>query len=406
MTTTHTPEIDYMRLVAQRNEEKAKEIALELRNGGMRYNDIAERLGGLYRPGLIKQWCVEWEQNAPAPIEALPNSTIMGLFGGKGSGKSLSAGALAFEYYSEGIPVFYNPRGLLRFPPTPGGVCEFASLRDIILRAEQLRNCLIVLDEMQVNLSKYRTSTKASVLIRGVIQQVRKLGMDIVVTSNSPNQIDAGFAEQLDFHGMCRAHLPPDDPRDYVDIHWCDTQGFYGKGTPTSVNGRRFDTRMRFGEIVWPASDIFPLYDHSVQVDPLEVMGLTAEEVLAAKEEKEIGLNVNDMKLFVINDLVPHLVRTASATSIVPTLAVDMIRTVFPKGFNHTQCCRGISTQETSEYGCKDGELIPFVVSPELLGKALTAAGLQRRGRSQAYVLPDLDQLGRWQAGIWAPGDE
>jgi hypothetical protein len=388
-------------------QEKAMERALELRADDLTYEEIARRLGNLFRPGEIRRWCEEWDASQPPPVEALPNSTIMGLFGGKGSGKSLTATGTAWDYYQEGIPIYYNPAGLLKFPPIEGGICEFASLRDIILRADQLRDCLVVLDELQVNLSKYRTSTKASVLIRGVIQQVRKLGMDIVVTSNSPSQIDAGFAEQLDFHAFCKAHLPPEDPRDYIDLHWCDTQSFYGRGSARGGYGTRADTRMRFGETLWPASDLFQLYDHSVQVDPLEVMGLTAEEIAMAKEEKELGLNVVDVANFCREFLIPDMIREYQATSLVPTRVAEVIASShkYARGFDHMRCCQGISTQEVSEHGCKQGEIMPLMITPALLGRALSSLGLPRRGATKAYILPEQENLAKWAAGAWAPGE-
>jgi len=407
--TLATVEPDYLAIARQHALERSRDLAFEWRADGLDYKEIAAKLGNLYQPAEIRRWIGEWERSQGPEHEALPNSTIMGLFGKKGSCKSLSAAAIAWEYYCEGIPVYYNPRGLLRFPPIPGGICEFVSLRDIILRAEQLRDCLVILDELQVNLSKYRTSTKASVLIRGVIQQVRKLGKDIIVTSNSPTQIDQGFAEQLDFHAMCKAHLPPDDPGDYVDLHWCDTQSHYGKGTPRSAFGRQIDNRLRFGETLWPASDIFPLFDTNVQVDPLEVMGLTAEEIMMAKEEKDLGLNVAEVAQFCREFLVPDMVREYQAESIVPNVVVDVIAssTKYARGFDHIECCRGISTQEKSEHGCQQGKLLPLIITPGLLGRALTSLGLARRARgsSKAYILPDPDNLARWAAGAWAPSE-
>jgi len=389
--------------------EKARQIAIETRmDKGWSYRKIArDVLGGAVRAAQVYAWCKAFEEEqrgtiGASGIEALPNSTIMALFGGKGSGKSLTGSAKALDYYCEGVPVFYNPRGLLKFPPIEGGVCEFASLHDIILRADKLRNCLVVLDELQVNLSKFRTSTRASILIRGVIQQCRKLGMDIIITSNSPRQIDPGFAEQLDFHTNCRAHLPPRDLADYIDLHWVDTQGYYGKGPSRMFGGRQADTRLRAGETLWPASLYFKYYDHSVQVDPMEVMGLTADMVQLAKEESDIGLSIVEMKHWVINTLVPALVTGDDpADRIVPSIAVDFIARTFPKAYDHLNCCRSISTQHESDNGCTDGAFVPFLISPILLGKALTEAGLQKR--SGAYILPDPDNLPKFQAGLWAP---
>lgn len=393
---------DYLELIRQENEERARAVAFELRAKGQTYTEIAEQLGRLYYPAEIGRWCREEAADKPDKIEALPNSTIMALFGSKGSGKSLGAAAIALENYLEGVPVYYNPRGLLKFPPMEGGICEFASLRDIILRAEHLRFCVIVLDELQVNLSKFRTSTRASVLIRGVIQQVRKLGMDIVVTSNSPSQIDSAFAEQLDFHATCSGHLPPEDPLNCINLMWTDTQGKYGRANARMFQGRAMDTRLRHGQILENASAMFKYYDHSVQVDPLEVMGLTAEQISLAKEEQDLGLTVAELRTFLRDTVIPNLVVNSGAETLVPTAAVETIANIYDRGYDHMECCRGISGQEVSEHGCKQGTRLPMIISPVLLGRTLADLGLSRRGRANAYILPPPEDLDRFRAGIWS----
>src|SRR3990167_8797764 len=103
-------------------EEKARAIAIDVRmDKGWRYSTIARDVfGGMVTASQVQGWCREFERSQQATayaggVEAAPNSTIMALFGGKGSGKSLTACGKALEYYSDGVPVYYNPRGLLRF---------------------------------------------------------------------------------------------------------------------------------------------------------------------------------------------------------------------------------------------------------------------------------------------------
>ena len=391
---------DLLSQTRQTNKDRAHERAIELRATGLSFTEIAARLGNIYWPAEIGRWCQAHEEYKATEVRALPNSTVLGLFGPKGSGKSLVACALAWEYYTAGIPVFFNPQGLLMFPPSEHGYCGFASLRDIIFRADRLRNCLIVLDELQVNLSKYRSGATASVLIRGVIQQVRKLGIDMIVTSNSPSQIDGAFAEQLDFHGMCSGHLPPEDPRDYINIMWVDTQSHYGHGSSRMWRGRQTDQRLRGGEILQYASSYYSLYDTHVQVNPLEVMGITAAVIGGEQEEREVGLSVEDLRIFLRDTVIPDFVINLEATSVVPALAADLMATRYARGYSHLSCCGTVSTTETSDTGCKKGERLPLVISPELLGRALKASGLEKRGRSQAWVLPDRDNLDKWAAGL------
>ena len=284
--------------------------------------------------------------------------------------------------------------------PIPGGICEFASLTDIMMRAPKLRHCLVVLDEIQVNLSKWRSSTKASLLLRGVAQQIRKFGIDLSVTSNAPDQIDQGLKEQLDFHAMCKSHLPPIDPRDFISMRWYDTQMHYGRGRARSFGGRRIETRLRFGERLWPATNVFQIYDHTVQVDPLEVMGIDAEAVSQMQSERDLGLGLAEVRYFVVNDLVPYYVDTLEASAIVPAMAAEKISQIWQR-YDHARCCKGIATEQESEHGCTDGTVVPFNVPVEILERAMVEAGLERKGRSRGFGLPEHDDLEQFKVGGW-----
>ena len=367
---------------AQRDQAMA--VARAMQQAGSTYEAIAVSLGGMWDKHTIRGWCRVWQRDADSFPDALPNSTILCLHGQKGSGKSLAAAYMAYDYYTQGVPVFYNPKGLLTFPAYPGAICEYASLQDIILRADQLRNCVIVLDEIQVNLSKYRTNTRASSLIRGVIQQVRKLGMDMILTTNDPSALDGALLVQLDFDVKCKSYLPPVDPKDMIVMKWRDTQGAFGRGAGKAFHGREIENRITWAEYIWPASDIYRLFDTTVQVDPLEVMGLTADQIQAMADERDLGVGMGAIEDWLRAVLIPDLVKNRGARSVMAPALAGIIQNSYP---------------------VQAGETIH--ITPVIAAKLCRAIGLGRRGRgsSGGFVLPDVVDLENFKLGLWTAGD-
>jgi hypothetical protein len=225
--------------------------------------------------------------------------------------------------------------------------------------------------------------------------------MDLDVSSNAPDQIDQGFKEQLDFHAMCRSHLPPDDPRNFISLRWYDTQQHYGRRTER-IASRHVEARLRFGQRLFPATDVYRIYDHTVQVNPLEVIGIDSKVIAEMQSETELGLTLAEIEVFLRNDLVPYYVNTLSATTLVPGPASGLISEIWVR-YDHARCCQGVSTEQTSENGCTTGVANPFKIPPELLERAMVNCGMERRGKSKGYILPETEEaLKQFAVGAWS----
>jgi len=371
----------------------------------------------------IDEWIEDKRREKRDLPPAMPDSTIVGCFGPRGSGKSLLVTWLAWQRYCQGFPVFYNPKGLLTFPPRKGGVCEFLSLKDLaMLELGNIERGFVFWDEIQRSLSKFRASTTASFLLNGALQQTRKLGLDLGVTSNAVTQLDGGLTEQLNIHGKLDGKLEwrlkkriPNG--DYVIVQWTDTHGVMGKGPNRFVKGAQIDNRIRLPRRISHLSDMFPLYNTKVIADPLEVLGLTADEMRLAGAERDSGIGRDDLAKWIRFTLVPDLVK-AGATLVLPdALADTYIPAHYERGYDHSECCGSdqterdiltIHAQTGMKVKCSKGERVPITIDPALLVGGLKKAGLKSRGGRTAalqFMLPPAEMIPQFQAGLWNPED-
>lgn len=383
-------------------QERCQEYAEREFEKGTPAKEITIGMGGLYSEAVVRRWHRDWEEwrGQSSRHEPLPNSYILGLFGPRGSGKTLRAAHLCWEYYLQGRPVFFNPRGLLHFPPMPNRICEFLSLREFVLKSPKLKGAVYLADETQVNLSKYRASSTAAGLQRQVLQQTRKLGLDLLATSNSPNELDPSFPPQLNLHGHCKAYMEPDYPgRDEVWTQWVDTHRRWGKGATRSARGTFIDDRIRVPDYIYPASDVFDLFDTNAQADPFDVMGLTADEVRGAQAEQAAGMTIADLVSWVKDVLVPKLVVEHEVATVQVAPITTWIAERYNNGWDHQACCGAPGRQETGFSDCRKGQPMPWTLAPEFLGRAFVAAGLVMRKKhgQQLYHLPTGDGLAKWQ---------
>ena len=409
---------DYVRQEIQR-------FVIEAYEAGETYTlgELWDLTGRLVPIEDIDEWIEDKRREKRDLPPAMPDSTIVGVFGPRGSGKSLLVTWLAYQRYCQGLPVFYNPKGLLTFPPRKGGVCEFLSLKDMaFLDLGGYERAFVFWDEIQRVLSKFRASTTASFLMNGALQQTRKLGMDLGVTSNAVSQLDGGLTEQLNIHGKLdgrleyrlRKRVPNGD---YVIVQWTDTHGIMGKGPNRFVKGAQIDNRIRLPRKISHLSDMFPYYNTKAIADPMEVLGLTADEMRAAGLERDSGISRTDLVKWVRFQLIPDMVK-AGATIVLPdSLADTWIPNNYSQGYNHAECCGSEQTEKEivtvhSKTGlmikCSKGERVPQVIDPILLTGALRKAGLKSRGgRTSAlqFILPPPEMMERFQAGMWSPDE-
>lgn len=323
-------------------------------------------------------------------ISIAPESWVGGLFGLRGSGKSALAARLAITAHHEsgcdrqgephrngtcaGGPVFYFPDafGLVYGNP--------ASLEELVAGQEQFRGAVLILDELQILVNKFRSASRFNFMMNALLQQVRKLGVTLIYTSNAPRMLDSNVGQQTDAHAYCdlradarcfmvrtpegdRAHLL--DCRDTVKANWVDTNRQSGFD-PSQDDGRR---RTR---IAYPGmAQIYPLYNTFSVAAADEVLGMTADKVTEARAAQKSGISF------------PELVGTVRNWVVA---AVEAGATHFTTS---------IAAQELKEQTGMD-------VSSQRLGQALAQLGIEktRYGNGSRYRLPEKERLGLWLHGL------
>lgn len=377
--------------------------------------EITTRLKDIVPERTVYFWADKVRQSLADRPDVKPQSTILGLHGPRGSCKSLCGTWFAWQAYQAGRPIMYLPRGLLNFPKLPGGRCDFLALRDLALMPEAMRGALVFWDEPQVTMSRFRAASSVNFLLRRVLQQTRKVGVDMIWASNSPNELDSALAAQTDITGRCKGYLPPLYPNgDAALISFRDEHHRFGKGAPKMIGGRQIDDRITVGYKLEPVSPIFKLFDTEAITDPFDVLGLKPEELKQANEEREAGVSMATLVPWVRAVLVPELVLRQGATSAQPSALVAWIADTFAGYWDHIGCCGSLETAETVSVDtldgpvvCNEGTRVPLQVTAAILGRAFTAAGLLPRHRRDAsvYALPPAEHLEQWQRGMWHPSD-
>lgn len=312
-------------------------------------------------------------------IPVLPHSDVIGLFGKRGSGKSAAAAVMTLNLMGsrQGIntPVFYYPPsfGFVYGQPLPPD--------ELVQIPEKLNGAIVILDEMQVLLSKYRAMSTSSNLIRAFLTQVRKRGCTVIYTSNSPETIDHQVSQQTDFHGQCYFfedrrcfkrgwHMPGCE--DTVKIIFKDTQGRYG----TVPNEFRRDPRQTSMIVLHHVARFYHVYNTGAIADPTDLMGLSTERVLRDKGDAAQGISAAEIEAQLQENWIPALVREEGATVVT---AAALARRI---------------SRDTA-----------LNVSAVALGRALTALGVPRIKKKDAnyYHLPEADALAEFIAGTWTP---
>tara|TARA_B100000530_G_scaffold275345_1_gene188261 strand:- start:5524 stop:6381 length:858 start_codon:yes stop_codon:yes gene_type:complete len=131
----------------------------------------------------------------PKADKLLIDSTVIGLHGFRGSGKSLLASYLtAHAHYTFGTRVFHN--NVLNF----GEVIEVEDLIDL---TEDVSNAIILIDEIQTIGDSVRATSTLSYLFTQMLMQLRKRKIIILWTSQNLRQINSRILWQTDFLVEC-----------------------------------------------------------------------------------------------------------------------------------------------------------------------------------------------------------
>lgn len=297
---------------------------------------------------------------------------MIGIFGGKGSGKSLFAAYLAQLWHKQ------DGREILYFPNDFNHVSgEPITLVEMFGGSEKMRGKIVIWDEAQILLNKFRAASTANRTLIGFMQQVRKQGVFLIYTSNAPNQLDKGLAEQTDFHAYCKKY---EDPRckawarkpgrarahlkacnDWMRIHWVDTAG------KTGADRRHRDNRRRVGERLPGILRYYGLYNTYASVSPQEIAAFDKDAIQEAVEEQKSGESFDDFVLSVRQWIV-EAVEQGAKRAVPATMAKTL-------------------SEQTGEK-----------ISAERLGRALRRLGLARKRSAGgvSYELPSREELAIW----------
>ena len=310
-------------------------------------------------------------------IEVITEARITAIFGGKGSGKSaLMAWLLEGARTRHNRPIFYFPEDYAFHDGTPLQVADLVTLND------KFNGAAIGIDEFQQVMNKYRSATYANRTLASWLQQVRKRGIELIITSNDPNQIDEALLDQVSLHiwssmvedKRCkkyRYHLK--DCRDTLKFRIVDTHTRHGKTTMYWDGRRRKTYRLR------RAIRFYKLYNTFATVDNLEIAAFNKDALMEAHEDINSNMSYTEFQSLL-------------ATAIIPNLVERGITTIFPEAFSKTLA-------ENKDENDNDD---PIIASAGRIGRAMKSLGcVSKRGSGgNAWLLPDQDTINSWMQGM------
>jgi len=124
---------------------------------------------------------------------------IVSLEGVMGSGKSLTATALAYEEYRvHGKKVLSNNH--MNFPH------QFFDLQYFLdhLQDEEMEDCVLILDEAYLYLDSRTSASKLNKLFTYFTVQTRKRGVDMYICTHHIDIVDKRLRRAIDIRGTCR----------------------------------------------------------------------------------------------------------------------------------------------------------------------------------------------------------
>ena len=307
---------------------------------------------------------------------------VTAIFGPRGSGKSLLMAEYGRLAHEAGKKVLYWPETYaFRYG-------EYVDIGSIISFDESMRGRILLIDEMQVLLSKWRTATTVSFEIRTFFQEVRKLGINVYYTTNAPDELDGELENQTNFHVECHKWEDPRcgstveqlhlaDCHDTINTLVVDTQGVYGKSV--GADGRSYRQRLRIDLINLNAK--YHLYNTNAVADSSELRSLTRDAIMDRQRDARNGISAVELQTILREHYVPELVKDARE-QIIPA--------------NYVNALNASETERLKR---------SVTLSSDDLTTALRTIGLEVRKRKGAEIcfLPALENMEDWQDGLWSP---
>ena len=126
------------------------------------------------------------------------------VIGRQGSGKTLFLVKKAYEYYKEGKTIYSNIK--LNFPFKPINYNDIINCR--------LKNAVVIIDEIHLLLSARNSMSRQNRLIcDGFISMVRKMGLNVLGSTQTERKVDVRFREEKDFLYACNKYA-------YINNKW------------------------------------------------------------------------------------------------------------------------------------------------------------------------------------------
>lgn len=325
------------------------------------------------------------EELPAGAIPMLKRSYVMGFFGERGSGKSAVMTLYAINLWKErrevgqNLQVYFYPEDYA--PNIPGAIAmNPAKLANM---PEQLQDSLVLIDEMQEILSKYRSNSTLTQLLMAFFRQVRKRGANVLFTSNDPQNINRQLADQTDFHAHCKMYEAARcKAQNYHAWRTCacnvrlrikDTQGRHG------LNPYKRDGRKGFVQSVVGISQVFPHYNHESIASPMEVMQQDKAALKAAAPVKDLnGLTWQEFDEQMFMNVIPALVE------------------------------EGYSSMSPAGFAMMLRRDLNIKIDSIQLGKRMSGYGLPKKHtkKGSVYSFPGNGSVTDWQNGIWDPADD
>lgn len=163
--------------------------------------------------------------------------------GRKGSGKTLTMIKDGFNFFLDGYMVLRNLN------------CTYGTYisEDDILKLDknsEIKNCVIMLDELQIFFDSRKSMRKQNVQFSNFIQQVRKRNIILLATTQYSNTIDLRFRQHVDV--VCY-------PNYYKEFKVCEC--VYVDMTSIEDNILQEINQPRYVKLIYDAVPIFQMYE-------------------------------------------------------------------------------------------------------------------------------------------------
>lgn len=128
------------------------------------------------------------------------------VIGRQGSGKTLFLVKKAYDYYLEGKTIYSNIK--LNFP------FKLINYDDIIHC--RLKNAVVIIDEVHLLLSSRNSlSVRNRLICDGFLSMVRKMGLNVLASTQTGRKVDIRFREEKDFLYVCNKYA-------YINNEWIE----------------------------------------------------------------------------------------------------------------------------------------------------------------------------------------